>query len=41
MGEKRNLAKEMPDKLKELHGKLVAWRKEVKAAMPTANKPGK
>jgi hypothetical protein len=27
----------MPDKAKELHARLVAWRKEVKAPMPTKN----
>ncbi len=39
IGEARNLAKEMPDKAKELHARLVAWRAEVKAPMPTPNKP--
>ena len=27
----------MPDKAKELHARLVAWRAEVKAPMPTKN----
>jgi hypothetical protein len=27
----------MPDKTKELHARLVAWRTEVKAPMPTRN----
>jgi hypothetical protein len=40
IGEAKNLAKEMPDKAKELHARLVAWRAEVKAPMPTLNKPG-
>ncbi len=40
VGEKRNLAERMPDKAKELRARLVAWRKEVKAPMPTPNKPG-
>ncbi len=40
IGEAKNLAKEMPDKAKELHARLVAWRAEVKAPMPTPNKPG-
>ncbi len=40
IGESKNLAKEMPDKAKELHARLVAWRAEVKAPMPTPNKPG-
>ncbi|MFM9000082.1 MAG: sulfatase [Opitutia bacterium] len=39
IGETKNLAESMPDKAKELHAKLVAWRKEVNAPMPTANKP--
>jgi len=40
IGESKNLAKEMPDKAKELHTKLVAWRKEVNAPMPQPNTPG-
>jgi arylsulfatase A-like enzyme len=39
VGEKNNLAKQMPDRVKDLHRKLVAWRAEVKAPMPTPNKP--
>ena len=39
-GEKKNLAKEQPDKVKELHGKLAAWRKALKAPMPTPNQAG-
>ncbi|MCU0785494.1 MAG: sulfatase [Verrucomicrobia bacterium] len=37
IGEKKNLAGEMPDKAKELHARLVAWRADVKAPMPTKN----
>ena len=37
IGEKTNLAAEQPDKVKELHAKLIAWRKEVGALMPTPN----
>ena len=37
IGEKTNLAEKMPDKAKELHAKLVAWREAVKAPMPTPN----
>jgi len=37
LGEKNNLAAQMPDKLKELQGKLLAWRAEIKAPMPTKN----
>ncbi|MFA6545694.1 MAG: sulfatase [Limisphaerales bacterium] len=40
IGETQNLAQTMPDKAKELHARLVAWRAEVKAPMPTPNKPG-
>jgi arylsulfatase A-like enzyme len=36
--QKVNLAEKEPEKTKELHGKLVAWRKTVAAPMPTANK---
>lgn len=39
LSEKRNLAAEQPEKVKELHAKLVAWRTEIKAPMPTANTP--
>jgi arylsulfatase A-like enzyme len=39
LGEQKNLAATMPDKAKELHDKLVAWRKSVNAPMPTPNKP--
>ena len=37
IGETKNLAAEMPDKTKELYARLVAWRKEVNAPMPTKN----
>ena len=37
IGETKNLASEMPDKTKELHNRLVAWRTEVNAPMPTKN----
>ncbi len=33
-----NLAAKMPEKAKELRGKLVAWREQVGAKMPTPNK---
>jgi hypothetical protein len=39
IGEQVNLAEKMPDKARELHGRLVAWRKEINAPMPTPNKP--
>jgi arylsulfatase A-like enzyme len=37
IGEKSNLAAKMPDKVKELHGLLMEWRKAVDAQMPTPN----
>ncbi len=37
IGESKNLAAARPDKAKELHAKLVAWRAAVKAPMPTKN----
>ena len=37
IGETKNLASEMPDKAQELHNRLVAWRTEVNAPMPTKN----
>jgi arylsulfatase A-like enzyme len=35
IGETKNLATAMPDKARALHERLVAWRAEVKAPMPT------
>lgn len=37
LGEQTDLAAQMPDKTKELHAKLVAWRNSVAAQMPTPN----
>lgn len=37
LGETRNLAEAMPDKARELHAKLDAWRKSVDAKLPTLN----
>jgi arylsulfatase A-like enzyme len=37
IGETKNLATDMPDKANELHTRLVAWRKEINAPMPTKN----
>jgi len=37
LSETNNLAAKQPDKAKELHQKLVAWRNELKAPMPTPN----
>jgi arylsulfatase A-like enzyme len=39
IGETNNLAQSMPEKARELHSKLVAWRKEIHAPMPTPNDP--
>jgi arylsulfatase A-like enzyme len=35
--EKNDLAAQHPDKVKALHEKLIAWRKDVNAVMPTPN----
>ena len=37
LGETKNLAATMPDKADELHEKLLAWREELHAPMPTKN----
>ncbi len=37
ISEKTNLVVQQPDKVKELHAKVIAWRKEVGALMPTPN----
>ena len=37
IGQKNNLAEKMPEKTRELHRKLLAWRKNVKAPMPRPN----
>jgi arylsulfatase A-like enzyme len=37
IGETKNLVKDAPDKAKELHERLLAWRADVKAPMPTKN----
>jgi arylsulfatase A-like enzyme len=39
ISEKNDLAKIMPDKVKQLHRKLVEWRKSVKAPVPTEKNP--
>ena len=38
-GESRDLSAEHPDRAAALHAKLVAWRKHVKAPMPTPHTP--
>ena len=40
LGEKTNLAEKMPEKTRELHAKMLAWREAIHAPMPTANVPG-
>jgi arylsulfatase A-like enzyme len=40
VGEKNNLASQMPDLKKELHDKLNAWRNDIKAPMPSKNIKG-
>jgi arylsulfatase A-like enzyme len=37
LSEKNNLATQLPDKAKDLRNRLVAWRTELKAPMPTKN----
>ncbi|MBI3877051.1 MAG: sulfatase-like hydrolase/transferase, partial [Verrucomicrobia bacterium] len=39
IGEKNNLAEKLPDKAKELHARMLAWRKDVNAPMPAKNDP--
>lgn len=39
LGERDNLATKEPAKAKELHERLVAWRKETGAKLPTKNTP--
>lgn len=38
IGEEKDLAKEMPDKVKTLHDKMLTWRAEIKAEMPKLKK---
>ncbi|RLS52939.1 MAG: aryl-sulfate sulfohydrolase [Planctomycetota bacterium] len=40
IGESSNLVKTMPDKTRDLHQQLWAWRAEVHAPMPQPNQPG-
>jgi arylsulfatase A-like enzyme len=39
IGERQNLAKANPSKVKELHNLLAAWRKEIAAPVPTKANP--
>ncbi|AGA25345.1 sulfatase [Singulisphaera acidiphila] len=36
-GETSDLASAMPDRVKELHARMLAWRKRIHAPMPTSN----
>jgi hypothetical protein len=37
VGERHNLAADKPETVSELRSKLVAWRQDLKAPMPTPN----
>jgi hypothetical protein len=37
IGERNNLADKSPDRVRDLHEKLKAWRQNVGAKMPVAN----
>ena len=37
LGERKNLAGEMPEKTRELHARLLQWRRDVGARLPTKN----
>ncbi len=39
IGETKNLAEEIPDKTKELHQRMKAWRKKLDAPVPTEKNP--
>ncbi|MFQ6130723.1 MAG: sulfatase-like hydrolase/transferase [Armatimonadota bacterium] len=39
IGEENNLAEEMPEKVRQLHRRLLDWRKSVKAPVPTEPNP--
>jgi len=39
IAESKNLAEKMPEKAKELHQRLVAWRKAINATVPTERNP--
>ena len=40
LGETKDLAAELPDRVVDLRGKLSAWRASIGAAMPVTRKPG-
>jgi arylsulfatase A-like enzyme len=37
VGEQKNLASQMPEKARQLHEQLIAWRQQIGAKMPTPN----
>ena len=39
VGERNNLAEKMPEKVKELHGIMLRWRKELSAPVPAEKNP--
>ena len=39
VGEQNNLASKYPEKVMELHEKLIAWRTKTKAPVPIAKNP--
>jgi arylsulfatase A-like enzyme len=39
IGERVNLAAAQPERARALHARLVAWRRDINAPMPTANRP--
>ncbi|MHB8903177.1 MAG: sulfatase [Thermoguttaceae bacterium] len=39
LGERQNLTGQQPDKAKELHAMMTAWREAIGAPMPTPNEP--
>ncbi|WP_395749283.1 sulfatase [Prosthecobacter sp.] len=41
IGEQKNLAMEMPGRVKEMHAKMIAWREGIKAPMPAKNEEQK
>jgi hypothetical protein len=41
IGQKTDLAKKMPDKTRELHDQMIAWRKAINAPLPALKKSTK
>jgi arylsulfatase A-like enzyme len=39
VGERHDLAAQLPDKVAQLHGQLTAWRNRIHAPLPTTNRP--